>query len=205
MMMGRRIFPAIIAGFIAVGFLPPSQASPWQPFENVDPITDARTVGATATGDDGGSLVVRCLDKVEVYFRPGRFIYLGDGRRPVVFRFDNAPPVEEEWSVSLKGSAVFAEHPRRFFARSIRTAKVVIRVADYRGVEYTRTFNLKGFAASTKAVMDCDKRYLEREREREREAARWRKIEREMRESEAAKRSPRRKFHGIESRELPPP
>ena len=104
--------------------------------------------------------------------------------------------MEEEWSISLKGDAVFAEHPQRFFTRTIQATKVVIRVADYRGVEYTRMFDLKGFAASTKAVMACDERYLKSERER------LRKIEREMRESEDAARSPRREFRGIETRDL---
>ena len=71
---------AISAFFIAVigaGLASHGQAQTWHPYESVDPITDEKFVGAIATSDGGGVLVVRCLDKVEIFFRPSRFIYLG--------------------------------------------------------------------------------------------------------------------------------
>lgn len=104
------------------------------------------TVLRTAT------LAWRCNGSQEVELIIGADAFLNSGDAvPVQWRFDHNPSSGRHlWSVSTTGTSAFAppEDILAFTVGARRANHVVLRVTDYRGVNYDLTFNLSGATAA---------------------------------------------------------
>jgi len=93
-------------------------------------------------------LVWRCRDGSDFDLFVANQEYLtNSGLVPVIYRFDDAGAVSEQWSVSTCGTAAFsanAVNKQRFTSAAFDSAQVIIGVTDFRGVRYSYTFRLLG-------------------------------------------------------------
>ena len=74
---------------------------------------------------------------------------------PIRWRFDSDPPSPVMWwTVSTVGTVAFAPDDLVdwFSRRARRASRVIIRVEDYRGVEYTLEFSLAGLTAGLRQL-----------------------------------------------------
>jgi hypothetical protein len=93
-------------------------------------------------------LVWRCdgQERIELFVSADEFLDT-EGSVSVVWRFDKEPPSNRSrWGVSRRGTAAFAPEPviAEFSDAARRASGVVIRVSDYRGVEYDLRFSMAG-------------------------------------------------------------
>lgn len=128
------------------------QTGAWYYKEAKDPITDKRRALSATVGEGGAMLLVKCDEaapgSVYVSFMPDG--YLGSGRstgdrRPVVFRFDQDPPVEVLWRYG-DTSALLIDRPAAFTRELLGGTKssVVVRATSYRYATFTDKFSLEG-------------------------------------------------------------
>lgn len=100
-------------------------------------------------------VLIRCADgKLDAYVRFDT--YLGNDSRPVRYRVDKRPLVNEIWLPSAKGTAVFADEDAEFARALSRGNQLLVEVEDFRGVKHRVKFSLEGAAAAIIPVLnDC--------------------------------------------------
>jgi hypothetical protein len=134
---GKANEPSPPAAPIAV--VPPAPKGPsWELVHSKDDMTDETRVSAQLIGGearDNTTLTIRCVEKrLEALSTFDQ--YLGNDSRPVKFRIDQQLPEQESWSISAKGTAVFATESADFARQLMPAKKVLIEVSDYRGVTH---------------------------------------------------------------------
>lgn len=119
-----------------------SSGPSWELIRGKDEMTDESRITAQVTGTDSSSrnlLIVRCVGKrLEALATFEE--YLGNDSRPVKYRIDQLTPKSESWSISAKGTAVFAPENADFSRQLMAAKRVIIEAEDYRGVPHRATF-----------------------------------------------------------------
>lgn len=128
----------------------------------LDPITDADR-STLVTPDMSGArlrnaaLMWRCNGSdAEIVVAADEFLHHSTPV-PVRWRFDADPPsAAMQWAVSTDGTGAFApdDMVAWFTTRARDAGKVVVRVSDFRGVDYTLEFSLRGLTVGLER-MDC--------------------------------------------------
>lgn len=119
-------------------------AAAWSTVSYTDPVDDSFKTSVNITAAEN-TLAISCVDEtVQVAVRSGE--YLGDrpSERAVIYRFDDAEPVETRWHYQASRVAVtYDPGPVRDILRRIRRAKVLhVRLYDTRGNQHTASFEL---------------------------------------------------------------
>lgn len=121
---------------------PTQSADGWRLARSKDDLTDEPRVIASLPGlGDGGSVSVhvRCMGKdLDVLVAINE--YLGNDRRPVQYRFDRQELLKENWMVSSKGTAIYADNERDFARQLLSSKKLIVEVGDFRDVPHRATF-----------------------------------------------------------------
>ncbi len=116
-----------------------------------DPITDVRGAFAyirTAQGE----LVIGCnaprSGRVWAGFQPSELIFGDDReRKPVVYRFDSEPPVEDStWRYTVKSVLMARGDVASFLGRLSVARRFSVRVYDVEGKPLTASFDVRGAA-----------------------------------------------------------
>ena len=72
-------------------------------------------------------------------------MYLGNGKLPVIIRFDNDEAITDNWGCSTDGKAVFSPFPFADFLEVALTSKrLVVRLTPFHESPETATFDLSG-------------------------------------------------------------
>ncbi|GMV06373.1 MAG: hypothetical protein AMXMBFR53_26490 [Gemmatimonadota bacterium] len=179
-----------------------------------DAITDADrsrvwTSALEPTATRNAQLVWRCngVSDIELFLAADEFLN-SRASASVIWRFDREQASERQrWPVSTNGTAAFApQEVIPAFSDAARAAnQLVVRVADYRGVEYDSRFAMSGvtaalqrlpcFAAIAKITADIEKARRDAEEAAQLEAER-REAARIERAREAAERATRQQQRG---------
>lgn len=132
----------------------------------LDPITDGdrsfiSTAATNSTTLRVGRLIWRCTGNLmDLYLDADE--YLNDeGLVEVVWRFDRETPITSHWSLSTDGTALFAgDRDRARFTRfALPASSLAMRTSDYRGVQYTYIFSMRGLTRALSRLM-CAKPVL---------------------------------------------
>lgn len=161
--MKTKLFPVLITlalASVAQGqeILTPSEAkasagvpsltrSRWIVHKTSSPIDDSQSVSMmlfpTKSEEARGAYIkIRWVEKkLEVYASCGG--YIGSDSPKVTIRWDSEPAKDEVWSPSATGDAAFARYSGEFVQRAMKSAKVVIRIHEFRAPA-TAIFDLSG-------------------------------------------------------------
>jgi hypothetical protein len=135
-----------------------AEKSSWSIEDSKSPVDDSPQVQATQTikldGDKWAALLVRCKEhETEIIVAAQQFwgTSIGGELVPVLYRINDAPPVEQKWhpghgGSALSSSAFFpdAKKAPAFLATLPDSGKIFFRVADFQGVTHDMTFPLDG-------------------------------------------------------------
>lgn len=129
----------------------------WEQWDEVDLLTDARTIGierwvSSGQGEVGG-LLVRCLAGRELEVFIDWTTYLGSAdRRQVWTRVDNQAVQSTQWSLSTNKEATFAPQPGTLIEVLKRASLFTARVVLHDQTWITWQWNVAGFAAAVRPV-----------------------------------------------------
>jgi hypothetical protein len=109
----------------------------------------------TSIGDDkSAALIVRCKEhETQLYIAAKEFwgLSIGGELFQVVYRINDAPPVEQKWPPGQGGSVLMssvffpgAKKVPTFLGVLPTTGKIFFRVTDFHGVPHDMTFDLDG-------------------------------------------------------------
>lgn len=124
--------------------LQPIKSGPaWELIKSKDEMTDEPRTVAQISPEDAPAqsvLSIRCdgkrLEVLAIFDQ-----YLGNDSRPVKYRLDQNSPQDETWSVSSKGTAVFASESADFARQLMSAKKLVIEAADFRDVRHRAVYS----------------------------------------------------------------
>lgn len=135
----------------------------WQLVRGKDELNDEPRVTAQVIGNgvnERNVLTLRCAGKRLEAFASFDD-YLGNDIRPVKYRLDKADPIEDTWSISAKGTAVFATQSADFARQLISAKKLIVEVEDYRGVPHRAIFEWENDAKPIAEVLTACGRQIE--------------------------------------------
>ena len=134
----------------------------WVFSENFDSINDQDTswayVDANQTQGDRAinTLVMRCDGKggFNVIIVADGYLGSRNDRIPVTYRWNDDKAISERWSESTDGKAAFLPSGYKDFLSGIKQGgKLVLRVEDFRGSQYTSTFDHVSLDDNAKFIM----------------------------------------------------
>lgn len=130
-----------------------AQSMGWQLTEKQDELTDEAITTATfAELDSRQGAVVRCKNrKLETYFSFGK--YLGNKLTTVRYRIDKQPLIEEYWSPSADGTALFAREEAGIARAMLSGTNIVLEAKDFRGQPHRASFDLEGASVAIEPVL----------------------------------------------------
>lgn len=121
-----------------------AQGGAWHFDRKTDARTGERTLSVSVTSASllaTHGLVVRCArGALDAYVSFGE--YLGNEPIVVKYQIDQQPVVDENWSPSAKGTAVFAGDGRAFVLRLLHGKTFVIEVMDQAGQSHKAAFDI---------------------------------------------------------------
>jgi hypothetical protein len=132
----------------------------WLFIEDFDSMNDQDTsqvyveANQTQGSDAIGGLTLRCdgaggFDTILI--SEG---YLGNGRIPVTYRWNDSKAISEKWIGSTNGQGAFLPSGYKDFLSGIKQGgKLVLRVKDFRGSQYTSTFDHVSLDDNAKFIM----------------------------------------------------
>jgi hypothetical protein len=139
------------------GITPQREPAVWEIKESIFPIDDTPQVMAILASPDGNSgLAMRCKERVtDLMLLPDSSLGNSGSGRKVIYRINNAKPVETTWAAATNGNSVFASPPDRALAliKALPdNGTLFVRVFDFRGAVHDATFNLGVVSAARARV-----------------------------------------------------
>lgn len=128
-------------------------AQQWTFSSQIDSVEGTR-IATASVSSSSGSAHVRCKNEIlETYFAP-RFAYIGRDSAAVRYRFSGSEVNQEDWSVSTRGSAVFAPVPVHFARELARANSLAMDIYDFSGAPNRVIIPLTGSRAAISRVLN---------------------------------------------------
>lgn len=152
-----KFFKIILFTMLSLFSISSMAQSFWTYGKDTNPLTEKTFSYAMGLSEDGTtSAYVNCIDNyISVYFIFNEF--LNDDSVDVSYRFDKNPIINSNWQTTSDGSGIFADIGLIMAAKLMRHKKFVLKVTDFRGVDYYAIFNLNGSKnAISKVIKSCN-------------------------------------------------